>query len=196
MSKGEVTRQAILDHAASLASRIGLEGLSIGKLADDLELSKSGLFAHFRSKEALQVQVLEHAAAQFVESVVKPTLKAPRGEKRVRALFQNWISWPQLSGLAGGCFFVAAVAELDDQPGRAREVLVQQQKDWRDVIANVVRTAVTEQHFKKTTDPELFAFELYGIMVAYQAASRLLSDPGAAQKADAAFEALVARAKK
>jgi AcrR family transcriptional regulator len=196
MSKGEVTRQAILDHAASLASKIGLDGLSIGKLAEDLQLSKSGLFAHFRSKEALQIQVLEHAAAQFVEAVVKPALKAPRGEKRVRAVWQHWLRWPKTSGLAGGCFFVAAVTELDDQPGQAREVLVQQQKDWRDVIANVVRTAVSEQHFKKSVDPDQFAFELYGIMVAYHAASRLLKDPRAEDRAEAAFEGLVERSQR
>lgn len=196
MSKGEVTRQAILDHATSLASQVGLEGLSIGKLADELDLSKSGLFAHFKSKEALQIQVLEHAAARFVEMVIKPALAAPRGEKRIRAIFDRWIVWPEKSGLKGGCFFVAASSELDDRPGPAREVLVRQQKDWLEIMANVARTAISEGHFKKTVDAEQFAFELWGIMLGYHYAGRLLDDERARPRADVAFEALLNRAKK
>src|SRR5687768_18308955 len=91
--KGELTRQAILERAATMASRVGLEGLTIGALADELELSKSGLFAHFKSKEALQLQGLEFGIARFVETVIKPALAAPRGEKRVRAIFEHWLEW-------------------------------------------------------------------------------------------------------
>lgn len=196
MSKGEVTRQTILDHATSLASQIGLEGLSIGKLAEELSLSKSGLFAHFKSKETLQIQVLENAAARFVEMVIKPALAAPRGEKRVRAIFDRWIVWPEKSGLKGGCFFVAASAELDDRPGAARDVLVRQQKDWLEIMANVACTAISEGHFKKTIDAEQFAFELWGIMLGYHYAGRLLDDARARARADVAFEALLSRAKK
>src|SRR5712692_7656788 len=107
MGKGDTTRGAILGHASKLARRVGLEGLSIGRLASDLNLSKSGLFAHFRSKEALQIQVLETTAAQFVESVVKPALAAPRGEPRLRALFQRWLEWARSQKTPGGCLFVA-----------------------------------------------------------------------------------------
>ena len=91
MSKGELTRTAILDRASGLASTVGLGGLTIGSLAEELSLSKSGLFGHFRSKEALQVQVLEHAAARFVEAVVRPALREPRGEPRMRGLFERWL---------------------------------------------------------------------------------------------------------
>src|SRR5215470_17711850 len=94
LSRGASTRQTILRHAAGLASQLGLEGLSIGRLAEDLRLSKSGLFAHFQSKEALQLQVLDFAAARFVHTVVKPALAAPRGEPRVRAAFERWLEWP------------------------------------------------------------------------------------------------------
>ena len=125
MRKGELTRQSIVEHAAGLASRIGLGGITIGALAGDLDLSKSGLFAHFRSKEALQLQVLEHAAARFTELVIRPALAAPRGEPRLRALFDRWRRWPEASGLPGGCLFVQAAVELDDQPGPARDQLVQ-----------------------------------------------------------------------
>jgi AcrR family transcriptional regulator len=195
MSKGEVTRQAILEHATHLASRVGLEALSIGKLAEDLELSKSGLFAHFKSKEALQVQVLEHAGARFADSVVRPGLKAPRGEPRLRELFRRWRAWPEEAGLPGGCLMVAVAAELDDRPGPARDVYVRLQRDWIDVLANVTRTAVAEGHFKKSVDPEQFAYELWGVLLALHFYTRLLKDPRAGEHADAAFEALVARAR-
>lgn len=195
MRKGEATRQEILEHAAGLASRVGLEGLTIGKLADDLDLSKSGLFAHFRSKEGLQVKVLEHAGARFADVVMKPALAAPRGEPRLRALFDRWRRWPRESGLPGGCFFVQAAVEFDDQPGPARELIVRQQKDFLDAIATVVRTAVDEGHFRGDVDPAQLAYELHGIMLAWHHAVRLLRDPKAEQRARAAFESLVARSR-
>ena len=115
MRKGEATREAILEHAVGLARRVGLEGLTIGRLADDLDLSKSGLFAHFHSKEALQVQVLEAAADRFVDVVLKPALAVARGEPRVRALFDRWLEWERRPG---GCVFVQAAADLDDREAR------------------------------------------------------------------------------
>ena len=196
MRKGDLTRQSILAHAAGLASRVGLEGLTIGRLADDLDLSKSGLFAHFRSKEALQMKVLEHAAARFTEVVIRPALAAPRGEPRLRALFERWRRWPKESGMPGGCFFVQAAAELDDQPGPARDLLVRQQKDWLDVIATVVRTAIAEGHFRKDVDPEQLAFDLYGVMLAWHHAARLLRDARAETRARDAFDGMVDRARR
>jgi AcrR family transcriptional regulator len=196
VSKGEATRQTILDRASALASKLGLEGLTIGTLATDLGLSKSGLFAHFRSKEALQVQVLEHIAGHFVELVVKPALKAPRGEPRLRALFENLFEWPKRYELPGGCPLISAVSELDDRPGPARELLVRQQRDWLDVIATIVRTALAEKHFRADVDPEQFAFEFHGIQFAYHTSHRLLADPSAERRARAAFEALVERARR
>lgn len=188
--KGELTRQAILERAARMASRIGLEGLTIGALADELELSKSGLFAHFKSKEALQLQVLEFGIGRFVDTVIKPALAAPRGEKRVRTLFDRWMDWPKSSGLSG-CMFVALATELDDQPGPVRERLVQSQKDWLDVIANCVRTGIAEGDLRKDLDPEQFAHELYGIMLANHHAVRLLRDRGALERTRRAFERLL-----
>jgi AcrR family transcriptional regulator len=190
LRKGELTRQAILESAATMASRIGLRALTIGVLADELELSKSGLFAHFKSKEALQLQVLEFGIERFVDRVIKPGLSAPRGEKRVRALFEHWLEWPRSSGLAG-CMFVALSTELDDQPGPVRERLVQSQKDWLDVIANAVRTGVTERDFRRDVDAEQFAHELYGIMLAGHHAARLLRARGAAERTGRAFERLL-----
>jgi AcrR family transcriptional regulator len=196
MRKGEATRQHILDHAVSLASKVGLDGISIGGLADALQLSKSGLFAHFQSKEGLHLQILEYAAGRFVDVVIRPALSAPRGEPRLRALIENWMNWPQRSRLPGGCVFVALAAELDDKHGPVRDRLAELQRDWMDTIQNVVRTAVGEGHFRREVDPEQFAFELYGIMLAYHHAARLLMDPKAETRARRAFEALIAASKK
>jgi AcrR family transcriptional regulator len=196
MRKGELTRQHILRHASSLASQVGFEGLTIGALAQDLELSKSGLFAHFQSKEGLQLQVLEYAAGQFVDKVVRPSLAAPRGEPRVRALFDSWMRWPKLSGIGGGCIFVAAASELDDQPGVVRDRLVELQRDWMETIANVVRTGVSEGHFRADLDAEQFAQDLHGIMLACHFATRLLNDRQAVARAERALEALLAAARK
>jgi AcrR family transcriptional regulator len=196
MRKGALTRQAILEHATGLASQIGLEGISIGRLADDLDLSKSGLFAHFQSKEALQIQVLEFAAARFVETVIRLALRAPRGEPRIREAFARWLSWPKRSALPGGCFFVAAAVELDDQDGPVRDRLVELQTEWLGVLAETVRSAIAEGHFRPDVDPDQFAHEMYGVMLAGHHASRLLRDPKAGQRTRAAFESLLATARR
>ena len=191
MGKGAQTREAILERSLSLASHLGLEGLTIGRLAEELDLSKSGLFAHFRSKEELQLQTLQRAAEQFVEAVVRPALAVRRGERRVRALFERWLRWPEVVPQPGGCIFVAAAAELDDRPGPARDLLVRLQRDWLDVIATTVRAASTEGDFRRDVDPGQFAYELYGIMLVSHHATRLLRDPKAAERADRAFTRLV-----
>lgn len=196
MSKGELTRQAILEHATLLASRVGLEGLTIGTLADDLDLSKSGLFGHFRSKEALQIQVLEHAAATFVEIVVRPALREPRGAPRVRALFEHWLEWTRSGPMPGGCLFVAAATELDDRPGPVRDRLQQLQRDWLGVIATSFQKGIEEGHFRRDADAEQFAQDLYGVALAYHHAHRLLQDPKAEARADHAFDALLSTAQR
>ncbi len=195
MRKGEQTREAILERALVLASEVGLEGLTIGTLAEALDLSKSGLFAHFRSKEALQIQTLELAAARFEVAVIRPALRAARGEPRLRALFENWLRWPKSVPQPGGCIFVAASVELDDRPGPARDKLVRLQSDWLDVIAGAVRIAIQERHFDPKVDSAQFAFELYGIMLVCHHTARLLRDPRAEERARRGFEALLARAR-
>jgi AcrR family transcriptional regulator len=192
--KGELTRQSILEHAARLSSRIGLEGLTIGRLADELDLSKSGLFAHFRSKESLQIQVLEFAADRFVQAVVRPALQSPRGEPRVRALFEKWLAWSRSGSLPGGCIFVAASTELDDRPGPVRDALIRSQREWMQALARCAALAVGEGHFQPDTDTRRFAHEFYGILLAHHHASRLLAEPSADEWARASFEALIARA--
>lgn len=193
MRKGDATRQTILDHAVRAASRIGLEGLSIGALAKELELSKSGLFAHFRSKEQLKAEVVERAAEIFYELVVAPALERPRGLPRIRAIFERWLGWSERAGLQG-CLFVAAATELDDQPGPAREALVRTQEAWLDALARAAELAVREGHFSGGVEPAQFAHELYGVVLGYHHANRLMGDPHARERAGRAFEALIARA--
>jgi AcrR family transcriptional regulator len=188
VTKGEETRQAILARAFELATVVGVSHVTIGRLAEETKLSKSGLFAHFGSKEALDVAIVEEASRQFVQSVMVPALREPRGEPRVRALFENWIAWGQRPG---GCFFVGACAELDDRPGPPRDALIRASRDWIDELAKAARIAVREGHFAASTDAEQFAFELYGIMLSCHQFSRFLREPDALARARAAFERLV-----
>ena len=192
VSKGEETRQAILSRAFELATVGGLVGLSIGKLAEETGLSKSGLFAHFGSKEALEVAVVEEASRQFVQDVMLPALREPRGEPRLRALFAQWMKW---GNRIGGCFFVGASAELDDKPCPARDALVRVQKDWVDELAKATRIAVSEGHFRNDVDPDQFAFELYSIMLGAHLFSRFLREPATRNRTYEAFERLVAAAR-
>jgi AcrR family transcriptional regulator len=194
-TKGEETRQRILDGALALASTHGIEGVTIGELASALDLSKSGLFAHFRSKEALQIAVLQAAAERFTRLVVVPALKAPRGEPRVRALFERWLSWGNSEEMPGGCVFIPAAAELDDRPGPVREVLVQAQKDLLGTVAHAARIAVDEGHFRADLDLEQFAFELMAIRLSFNHFTRLMGDPRAKERAFRAFEQLIAGAR-
>jgi AcrR family transcriptional regulator len=191
VGRGEATRHAILERAAGLASQVGLEGVTIGRLADELALSKSGLFAHFHSKETLQVQTLQFAAQLFVDQVIRPALKAPRGTARLRALYERWLAWARESPLPGGCLFIQAASELDDREGVVRDELVRQQRDWLELIANVARTAVAEGQFRPDADVEQLAHDLNGSMLAFHHAHRLLRDPAAERRARRAFEALI-----
>lgn len=195
MAKGNTTRARIVETALRAASVEGLEGISLGKVAGDIGMSKSGLFAHFDSKEALQVDVIEAAAEKFAAVVVAPALSAPRGEPRLRSLFEHWLRWEQNESLPGGCVFMHAVAELDDRPGPVRDALVRQQRLWLDTLAKAVRLTIDAGHFRPDVDPSLFAFQLYGIVVAYYHASRLFRDPAAKEHAERAFDAVVAAAR-
>ena len=190
MRKGEQTRQAILDDAIQVASQDGLRGLTIGQLAAHIEMSKSGLFAHFKSKESLQLEVLEHARQRFIDSVMRPALAAPRGRTRLDTLFDHWLTWTN-DELNGGCIFVAAASELDDRPGPVRDSLVRSERDWLDSIATIAGTAVSEGEFRSDVDVEQFAYELHGIMLSHHHASRLLRDERAPERARRAYESLV-----
>ncbi len=191
MSKGEATRSAILDTALALASEAGLVGATIGALAERTRMSKSGLFAHFQSKENLEVAILQEAIRRFVNLVIVPALEQKRGEPRVRALFERWMMWPKHDFLPGGCIFAAAAAELDDRPGPARDVLVGAQKDWLGTLAQAAQIAVDEGHFRKELDVRQFAFEEFALVYGGQIVHRLALDPRPGQRLRVAFDRLV-----
>jgi AcrR family transcriptional regulator len=191
MSKGAETRERIIDRAYLLAGRDGLDGLTIGALADELQLSKSGLFAHFGSKEELQLEVLKAASARFEQMVIQPALKAARGLPRLRKLFDLWLDWGANPSTPGGCIFVAAAVELDDREGRPRDYLVATQKQLLSFLSGAVRLCVEQGHLKGDTDCEQFAHEAYGLLLGYHHFKRLLRDPHAEKRTRAAFERLV-----
>ena len=195
MGKGSRTRGAILAQAVDLASVAGLDGVTIGALATQTGLSKSGLFAHFGSKENLEVETLRAAADRFVALVVTPALKQPAGIPRVRALFDNWVKWSVTHCARGGCLFVAAAVELDDREGPARDYLVEKQRQWLDTIARTTQRAVEVGDFRDDTDTEQFAYDLYSVFLGYHHARRLLRDPHAETRARNAFETLIRNAR-
>ncbi len=195
MGKGELTRGAILGHALALASETGLEGVSIGALAERVGMSKSGLFAHFHSKEALQLAILERAIEHFVERVVSPSLKEPRGEPRVRALVERWLAWAGADIMPGGCIFVSSIAELDDRPGIVRDRLEASQRDWLDTLATAIRIAVSEGHFRADLAPEQLAQELLTLSYGHHLVSRLLRDPAVETRTRTTLARILADAK-
>jgi AcrR family transcriptional regulator len=191
MSKGEATRATILEQAASMASVQGLEGLSIGRLAASARLSKSGLFGHFGSKEALQRAVLEHVVDDFRTRVILPALRPTSGVERLEALFVAWLDWATAEERRGGCPLLGASVELDDRPGSLRDYLVERQKAWLDCIARMAAKAVAEGAFDRHLDTRQFAFQFNNLGLGFNFAHRLLDDPEARRRAERAFDQLL-----
>jgi len=191
MTKGSETRDRILKHAMAIASEVGFEGLSIGELAKAADMSKSGLFAHFDSKEDLQLQALAAASRSFLDNVITPALREARGEPRIRALFDRWLIWEEGRVTPGGCPFVTASWEYDDRPGPVREAVVAVQQDWVEAIATAARIAIDESHFRDALDTKQFAFDLYGIFLSFHLFHRLLREQTAGDMAHSAFERLI-----
>jgi AcrR family transcriptional regulator len=194
MAKGERTRKEIIDQAFTLARETGLEGVSLGMLASQTGLSKSGLFAHFKSKEVLQLGVIEAAQERFIAIALRPALQQPRGEPRVRALFEHFLRWKSEQA-PSGCIFMALSYEYDDRPGPIRDRVAALLRDWHATIARVAETAVEAGDFRKDLDTDLFAFEFQGIAMSHHHASRLLELPHAEHLNRAAFEALIERSR-
>lgn len=195
MSKGADTKETIVREALRVASVEGIEGLTIGSLASRLKMSKSGLFAHFGSKEALQEAVMDTAVRGFLKAVWEPAKAAPRGLPRLRILYQNWQRWMLYNpDLPGGCVLTSAATALDDKPGPVRDRLVSMQREWQATIAKAAELAVREGHFSADLDCEQFAFELNGILLNLTFHQRLLHDNQATDRCAAAFEGLIQRA--
>jgi AcrR family transcriptional regulator len=191
LTKGERTRATILDEALRLVSKAGLEGLTIGTLAEATGLSKSGLFAHFGSREELMLAVLDHGQKEFTEVVLKPALAKPRGVPRVRAMFVNWLDWTESADLPGGCPMIGGATEFDDKPGPVRDMLAGGQRAWIETLKRGVQQAVQEGQLPAVTDPEQIAFEMFGIALVVHHHRRLLGYPKARARALAALDKLL-----
>jgi len=188
--KGRQTRAAILDAALGLASHIGLEGLSIGALAEVTGMSKSGVFAHFGSREELQISVVREYHTRFEDEVFKPGLKAPRGLPRLRALFDRWLKRVSVE-IDSGCIYISGAVEFDDRPGPVRDALVTMVCTWRGALGRAICAAVAEGHLRADTDAEQLLFEVHGLILALHHDARFLRHAGAEERARAAFERVV-----
>ena len=193
--KGE-TRERVLDAGLALASEIGLAGLTIGRLADAVGLTKAGLYAHFDSKEEILREILRSAVDRFVEEGVRPALRAPRGEARVRALFEAWLEWTKAPPLPGGCVFISSATELDDRPGPLRDYLVETQREWKEVLERTAELAMEDGQFREDLAPGSFVYEIYALVLSFHYYDRLFDDPSAEARTREAFEGLLARARR
>lgn len=190
MRKGAATREAIVGRALQQAVSVGLEGLSLGPLADSLELSKSGLFAHFKSKETLQLAVLEEAIARFSSRVIEPSLAEPRGRVRMDGLVRRWFDWVDGEPDMRGCIFAVSAQEYDDRPGAIRDRLVDSQREWHETLTRVA--ADLPRGGKAPPDYcRQLVFELVGISLAYQQQAKLFRAPNARALAEEAVARLL-----
>ena len=185
--KGRQTRATILDAALALASHMGLEGLSIGALAEVTQMSKSGVFAHFGSREELQISVVRVYHAKFSEEVFEPAMAVPRGLPRLRALFDRWFKRVSVE-IDAGCIYISGAVEFDDRPGPVRDALVAMVQTWQSTLERAIRIAIDEGHLRADTDPQQLLFEVHGLILALHHDARFLRHPGADARARAGFE--------
>lgn len=190
--KGESTRQSILEVAVDIASEEGLEGLSIGRLAAELEMSKSGLFAHFGSKEELQLATIEQARGRFVNMMFVPAMAAKRGLPRLEALMESWLSYAKQEVFRGGCFFYAASAEFDGRPGPVRDRIAELMREWLEALEKSFAMAKEEKHLSPKADPKQLAFEINAVLMAANWSFQLFEDGSAFKRARTAIEDRIA----
>ena len=191
MRKGEQTRASIVAAALELASRAGLEGLTIGALAERMQMSKSGVFAHFGSREDLQIAVLKEYERRFVERVLVPGLQAPRGLRRLRAIFACWVELTAAEA-ASGCLWISGATEYDDRPGAVRDELVSMVRSWQRELQRAIRQAVEARELPADLDVEELVFQLYGVILVLHHDGRLLRSVDAVPRARRSFERLLA----
>src|SRR5579863_284774 len=189
--KGPTTRELILDKAYELAREGGLEGLSIGAVALSAGMSKSGVFAHFGSREQLQLALLDSVGDRFVEFVKTPALRESRGLPRLRKMIERWCEWSRVH--QSGCVLLSAAAEYDGRRGGAiREHVLHQQAGWRDELRRAIRLAIDVGHLKKDTDTAELAFEIYSLMLGLHHDSGLFGYEEARHRTELALERLLA----
>jgi AcrR family transcriptional regulator len=190
----ESTRERILHQGLELMSQSGLSGVTLGVLADQVGMSKSGLFAHFHSKEDVQIELLQHMA-QFAQAhVVQPAMSVDEGLPRLKALVHNWFGWAQRAGLPGGCPVAAGLFEFDDVEGAVRDQILAMESEWRGLLKQLIHQAVDQGHLRQNLDIDQFIWELCGIYLSHHAAHRFLRAADADTRAQTAFQALLDRA--
>ncbi len=189
--KGQQTRAAILEAALGLASQIGLEGLSIGALAEVTQMSKSGVFAHFGSREELQISVVREYHARFEEEVFFPAVREARGLPRLRSMFERWVKRVSVE-IDSGCIYISGAVEFDDRPGPVRDALAGMVRTWHRALERAIRLAVDEGHLKADTDPMQMLFEIHGLILALHHDARFMRNPGAIERAGRGFERILA----
>ncbi len=190
LPKGQQTRAAILDAALGLASHMGLEGLSIGALAELMQMSKSGVFAHFGSREELQISVIREYHARFEAEVFQPAMGEERGLPRLAALFERWVRRVSVE-LDSGCIYISGAVEFDDRPGPVRDALAGMVRTWHAALERAIRQAVEEGQLRPDTDAMQMLFEIHGLILALHHDARFLRQPNVLDRARKGFERVV-----
>jgi AcrR family transcriptional regulator len=192
MQKGQQTKAAIIEAALGLSTQIGLEGLSIGVLAEVTQMSKSGVFAHFGSREELQISVIREYFSRFEQEVFYPALHAERGLQRVEALFHNWMKRVAVE-IQSGCIFISGAVEFDDRPGPVRDALATSVQTWLNALFRAVVLAKQCGHLLPDADEHQMAFEIHGLILALHYEARFLKNPGSIERANQGFANILAR---
>ena len=192
LQKGQQTKAAIVDAALGLATQIGLEGLSIGALAEVTQMSKSGVFAHFGSREELQISVVREYHARFEQEVFFPALQAPRGLQRLRTLFANWMQRTSVE-IDSGCIYISGAVEFDDRPGPVRDAIASSVKTWLAAVHRAVTQAQEAQQLDMHASPQQVLFEIHGLILALHYEARFLKTPGSIGRANQGFENILQR---
>lgn len=190
LQKGQQTRATILDAALALASSMGLEGLSIGALAEVTQMSKSGVFAHFGSREELQISVIREYHQKFEEEIFFPAIREDRGLPRLRALFERWVRRVSVE-IDSGCIYISGAVEFDDRPGPVRDALASMVRAWHSALERAIRMGIEEGHLRPDTDALQMLFEIHGLILALHHDARFLRLPGATERARRAFDRIV-----
>ena len=192
LQKGQQTKLAIVEAALGLSTQIGLEGLSIGVLAEVTHMSKSGVFAHFGSREELQISVIREYFHRFEQEVFYPALSVPRGLSRVQALFANWMKRVAVE-IQSGCIFISGAVEFDDRPGPVRDALANSVQTWLNAMLRAVVLAKECGDLRPDADEHQVAFEIHGLILALHYEARFLKNPGSIERANQGFENILAR---
>lgn len=192
LQKGQQTKATIVEAALGLATHIGLEGLSIGALADVTGMSKSGVFAHFGSREELQISVIREYHHRFEQEVFFPAMRAERGIPRLRALFDNWMKRTSIE-IDSGCIYISGAVEFDDRTGPVRDALASSVLTWHAAMKRAIVQCKARGELSDDVNEEQMLFEIHGLILALHYEARFLKNPGSLERAVTGFNNILAR---